>query len=344
MDVEAEISTLFGLPLEEFVAARNALGKRARTDVSADLAARIKALRKPTTTAWLANQLARRHREDVDELVDLGARMREATAARDGDLLRELTARRKELVDALSRAARELAGAAGYGMSDDVASALGETLHAALADPASGEQLRAGRLGRALQHTGFGPVIGGDETADVISLGQARSVREQRRADPTTATPAAPAATPATTPTATPAATPGTGDEGGADEALATAPSPDAARTEPPRHENRRQERDRRRTEASEELERARSAVAAADEHVDELTAALEHRRTQLHDAEATVQRLTDELESARRQLERTRAAVDDTHAELEGAGAEAEAARNRRREATRHLARLDGS
>src|SRR5690606_33956670 len=88
MDVESDITALYALPLEEFVAARNALAKRAKSEASAELAASIKALRKPTTTAWLANQLARERADTVDELVGLGEQMRAATDSRDGDRLR----------------------------------------------------------------------------------------------------------------------------------------------------------------------------------------------------------------------------------------------------------------
>lgn len=112
MDVDDAVADLYALPPDEFVAARNELAKRAKSEASAQAAARIKALRKPNLAAWVANQLARERRSDVGELVSLGEQMRSATAEQDGKRLRELTLRRKELVDTLLAQATELAGAA----------------------------------------------------------------------------------------------------------------------------------------------------------------------------------------------------------------------------------------
>ena len=58
-DVDEELDRLYGLPLEEFTAARDDLSKRVRAAGLRDQADEIKALRKPPVSAWAVNQLAR---------------------------------------------------------------------------------------------------------------------------------------------------------------------------------------------------------------------------------------------------------------------------------------------
>lgn len=320
MDVETEITALYALPLEEFVSARNTLAKQAKGDARAEVAAGIKALRKPTTVAWLANQLARSEADAVDQLIGLGEQMREATSERDGARLRELTAQRKDVVDALLRSAATLARDAGYGMTDDVTAALSDTFHAALADPEAGVELRAGRLSRPLENVGFGPVTEG-EAAEVISLSRARSARERRQAG-------TPAAAPADRADAA-AGRRARGDsrrEGGDTEADA---EPEKAAR-------------RRRDEAESELDAAQAAVTEADDHVDDLTTVLERRREAMQNAESEVERLSAELEASRSRLDEARDAVDTTQDALDRAQEDAESARRRRREAKQLLAEAD--
>ncbi len=334
MDVDADITELYSLPLDEFVSARNTLAKRAKKEATAEQAASITSLRKPTTTAWLANQLARAESSTVDELLDLGTDMRAATASRDGARLRELTTRRKEVVDSLLLAARGRAEQAGYGMSDDVRAGLEETLHAALADPEAGESLRTGRLTRGLDHVGFGPVAVGDSSgggggsgggsdadgAAVISLNRARSVRNARTAG----------------------APPERAGYAGETQALPAAPVDGPAADGTGRRHGSDDDRQQRRDEAAGELDQAQSNVAAADDRVDDLAAELDRRRHELDAAEASVERLTSELEAARRDVDQARDGVDTVRSDLGDAERDAEAARARRRSAKQNLAQID--
>ncbi len=68
---------LYGLPPEEFTAARTRYEKEAKAAGARDEAARIHSLAKPTVTAWLANQLARSHHEELEPLLELGAGLRD---------------------------------------------------------------------------------------------------------------------------------------------------------------------------------------------------------------------------------------------------------------------------
>ncbi|MDX6226636.1 MAG: hypothetical protein QOI76_26 [Frankiales bacterium] len=153
MALDEVADELYALPPADFVAVRNARAKEARSAGDRDLAAAITALAKPTKVAWLANQLVRRRRADVQPLLELGAGLREATAALSGEDLRRLTKQQHQLVHALVQEAKSLAGGP---VTEDVADGVDKTLRAALADSALADQLLQGRLTEGLEFSGFG--------------------------------------------------------------------------------------------------------------------------------------------------------------------------------------------
>ena len=155
MSLEEIAAELYGLPPQEFTAARNARAKEARAAGDKDLAQQVSALGKPTAVGWLANQLVREHPEELRSLLELGALLREATANLAGDELKELSRQQRRVVHALVQQARALAGAAGHPASEDTARGLEETLHAALADQDAADELAAGRLTGVLSSSGF---------------------------------------------------------------------------------------------------------------------------------------------------------------------------------------------
>jgi hypothetical protein len=150
-----DAADLYQLPPEDFTAARDAAAKQAKADGDRSAAAELKALRRPSVAAWLVNRLAQTESELLDSLLALGPELAEAQAAGSGDLLRELGAQRRSLVDAVTDRAVRLA-------ERDVAPAVrvevSDTLEAALADPASAQAVRSGRLVRGLSYAGFGGV------------------------------------------------------------------------------------------------------------------------------------------------------------------------------------------
>jgi chromosome segregation ATPase len=158
--IDAVADELYALRPSEFTRARDARASEAKAEGDAETARQVKALRKPTVAAWLANQLVREHRDEVSPLLELGAALREATATLSGPQLRQLSRQRNEVVQALVRKARRLAADAGQPVSEDAARALEGTLNAALADDEAAQQLLQGRLTDPLQHVGFGPGSG----------------------------------------------------------------------------------------------------------------------------------------------------------------------------------------
>jgi hypothetical protein len=146
---------LYALPLDEFTAARNERAKQARAQGRADVAQAVAKFGKPNVVGWLANQLVRTHRDEIDPLLALGASLREATSALDAGQLRALSKQQHQVVHALVEQARRLGSAAGQTVSDDTARGLGDTLHAALADPDAADELLAGQLTSGLSRSGF---------------------------------------------------------------------------------------------------------------------------------------------------------------------------------------------
>ncbi len=157
MHLEAVADELYRLPPGEFTAARNEAAKKARSHGDRQLAQQIRSLRRPTTPAWLANQLVHHHPAEMEALLDLGRELREVMAELGAEELRELTQQRYRLVSALVDQARSIASRqVGARVTDEVAQALRTTLEATLSDPGSAEAVASGHLAEALSVSGFG--------------------------------------------------------------------------------------------------------------------------------------------------------------------------------------------
>ncbi|MFL6200680.1 MAG: hypothetical protein ACJ76J_16010, partial [Thermoanaerobaculia bacterium] len=76
--LDTEIQRLYGLPLGEFTAARNALAKQLRKDGDKEGSEEVAALPKPTVSAWAVNHLFTTNSERMEELLASGERARKA--------------------------------------------------------------------------------------------------------------------------------------------------------------------------------------------------------------------------------------------------------------------------
>jgi hypothetical protein len=150
--VENAARELYALPPDDFMARRAELADAARTKGDGAAAAAIGKLRKPTVGAWLVNALVLDDPSIVDQLTDLGERMRGAQDALDAGKLRELSDERRKLVDKLTTAAFRKADRAQptAALRDEVSG----SFDAAIADPDVAQRL--GTLQRAEQWSGFG--------------------------------------------------------------------------------------------------------------------------------------------------------------------------------------------
>lgn len=149
--VDDALDRLYAARPQDFTAERTRLAGEAKRSGDAAAAKQIGGSRKPTAAAWVVNLLVLRGTARAS-LADLGARLREAHAAMDGEAIRTLTGEQRRLVEELSRAGFLAAGidAPSAALRDDVTA----TLQAAVADPDVAARL--GRLTTAEQWSGFG--------------------------------------------------------------------------------------------------------------------------------------------------------------------------------------------
>ena len=268
MDFEEAADAVYAAPAADFIATRNELAKQLKAGGDADGSTRLKALRKPTVAAWIANLVARTLPDELDDLLALGDEFREATADLDGERLRDLTPKRHRLLDKLSKEAARLAADEGQKVSPDVAQKLRETLDAALVDPAAGDAVREGRLSSALRHVGFGVVDENGEPSNVTPLTDERrqAARDRRKAQ------------------------------------RAETETAEEEREAAQRKQAEEDEREAaERALAKQAFEEAVAAAQAAEAKVEELDSQLDKAREALSEAQERVHRVGADLDEARR-------------------------------------------
>lgn len=304
-DLDAAVDALYARPLDEFIAARDAAVRQATDSGDRLGAARVKRLRKPSVAAWVINQVARAHPDEIGALAQLGDELRAATQDRDRARIRALDHLRRERTDALVRAVREAGEVGGRSVSSAVLDRMTETLTAAVMDPDAAAVVRAGRLSRALQHVGFGIVDEEGEEAELVALHVVRD---------------------------------GAGDRDGADteepEDAVGAGEPNPAAADLTAAEQAVEETSAHVDELEERRDEVRERLRAAD-------AAIEHGRDEVGRLDQELERLTAERDAARQTLDEARETADKARAdltaiedELDDAVERAAEARRRRRAA----------
>ena len=306
LEVAAE---LYALAPGGFVPARDARVAALRSD-EPELARQVRALRRPSTAAWVVNHLVRTDPDQVQQVVDLGAAMRAAQDGLDAAQLRELTRQRRQLTAAVTTRARALAAEEGTTVSDAVATQVESTLTAAMIDDGAGRAVRAGLLVGALEATGVDPADVASAVAAPRELGIEPQPDGRRRH--LHAVPDAP------------------GPSGGEGEARGGTAEAEREAAEAAREQARRDAADAADDLASAERERA----AAADDVVR---------------IEAAAARLDAERDAVRRRLEALDDEAEAVEAELRGAALRRERAERtvgdaerRRDEAAARLAELE--
>ncbi len=143
-----DTDALFRLPLAEFTAARNALAAQLKKSGRGDDAALVKALGKPTVSAWAVNQLFWNHREEFDRLLASGERFHKAQASgKVADMRTALDARRESLTN-LSDLAASLLESAGHSPAPDTVHRVTTTLEAVSVPRSHASRSDAPRPGR----------------------------------------------------------------------------------------------------------------------------------------------------------------------------------------------------
>jgi hypothetical protein len=193
--LEAEIAELYGQPLVEWTAARNALAARLRGAGRKADAEAVKALRKPSASAWAVNQLFRSEEERMDELLAAGQRARaaqgQAVAGRGAEVFREALKAARRQIEELRRRAAGLLAKDGKKAGAAVVERVGTNLEALAFSPAAAAQGARGYLDADLDPPGFEVLTGVRLAAP--SPAPPRAPRTRPSAGPRAEPPAAPA-------------------------------------------------------------------------------------------------------------------------------------------------------
>ena len=155
-----DLATLYGAPLEEFVAERDALAKRLRSDGNGDLADEVHGLKKPSAAAWAVNQAVRAKPEAAKRLVEAGQRLAAAQSqalegGREGvGELRDAMGEHNAAVEEMTAAVREAGGE--EGVSEAMLDRAAATLRAVAADEELRAEFEGGRITQDRTPSGFG--------------------------------------------------------------------------------------------------------------------------------------------------------------------------------------------
>jgi len=156
--LEDDFDALFKLPLSEFISARKTLAARLKQEGHGNDADRVKALVKPSISAWVVNQVYWMHREAFDRLMATSQRFRQAQssllAGKAADMRGPLDARREALSE-LSLLATALLRDAGNSPTPDTIRRITTTLEAMSAYASFPEDLTPGRLTHDVDPPGF---------------------------------------------------------------------------------------------------------------------------------------------------------------------------------------------
>jgi hypothetical protein len=296
VDLTAVAEELYGLRPEQFVARRNTLAKEARGSGDEELSAEVRRLAKPSTAAWVVNMLVRHRSERLEEVLEMGAALREAQASMAGDELRRLGRQRRRLIAAVTREARSLAHELGDEVGEAIADQVEATLHAAMVDPAAAEAVRTGFLVKPL-------AVAGTEAAAVtaaVALPGALTGTVVRRTPPRKAADERPELTVVE-------------DSGRATEEAAAGLR---------RAEQQLATAERKREKADRRLQRREARALQLRAELDELRRKVAELEQRLEDNE-------DELSEAAARCEQREEALDQARHRMEGARKAMERARN---------------
>jgi hypothetical protein len=192
-ELEADVDALFRLPPAEFTGARNALAAQLKKSGRGDDAARVKALAKPSISAWAVNQLYWNHRQEFDQLIALGERFHKAQkSGKVAEMRTALEARRETLTD-LSDLATSLLRDAGQNPAPDTIHRITTTLEgiSAYASRSDGRHSGgAGRLTNDVDPPGFESLasfVPGMKSVATAVTGGSRSAKRKQAYPPANA-------------------------------------------------------------------------------------------------------------------------------------------------------------
>ena len=174
---------------EGFVARRDALAKQLRADGDGAAAGAVKALKKPSRTAWAVNQFAAHGAKARDELLKAGAQLREVSEGlvsgeADREAMIKARDRERAAVGSALEAITALAGDAGQALNSAATERVRHTLHAVALDEEVRGQFEAARLTADHEASGLGGgglAAGGPAKRRPQKKGDSKQAERKRR-------------------------------------------------------------------------------------------------------------------------------------------------------------------
>jgi hypothetical protein len=157
--LDAALDELYATDPSEFVAVRKRLSTSLRNAGDKDGAKALLAARRPSTSAWALNQVARREPALIEGVLDASSALfaAQTRGSNKPDVLREAIRSHREAIEAAADAALGVLGARA---NDKFRSEIVSTLRAVSTDDETADQLRTGRVVREASASGF-PDSGG---------------------------------------------------------------------------------------------------------------------------------------------------------------------------------------
>jgi hypothetical protein len=312
--LEDDVDALFRLPLTEFISARKTLATRLKKEGHGDQADRVKALVKPSISAWTVNQLYWQHREAFNRLIATGQRFRLAQSAllsgKVADMRGPLEARREVLAELsqlatalLVKAGQRASHKAGHNPTPEMIRRVTTTLEALSAYASLPDDLVPGRLTQDVDPPGFDSLAFGSGAMPARTAQPARVIpfRKNTAATnvPRKAVPSIDARQIEKTRQAKIAAANTSVQEAKRALVKARARAQNAA-TAQKRAQVEAKQKEKQKREAETRLEQARAASEAAARRAQSVAAEVEAAAKALEGAEHTLEVASKELESLR--------------------------------------------
>ncbi|HEX3128017.1 MAG TPA: hypothetical protein VH394_11870 [Thermoanaerobaculia bacterium] len=162
--LDTEIQGLYGLPLSEFTAARNALAKRLKKEGEKDGAEEVTSLPKPTVSAWAVNHLFTVESDRMEELLAAGERARKALrqilSGGDPGALRDAIQEARDLANDLRDRAVEALSESGNRPGAAIVERIATNLQSLAFSPVAEPVLERGWLDVDLPPVGFEVLAG----------------------------------------------------------------------------------------------------------------------------------------------------------------------------------------
>ena len=176
-ELERDVDALYRLPLAEFTAGRNALAGRLKQGGRRNEADFVKAMVKPSVSAWAVNQLYWEHREAFDRLMATAEHFRQAQTSGQTVKVAEMRGAvdaRREALAHVSNLATSLLRDSGHNPTPDTIWRVSTTLEAMSVYASIPDSPRLGRLTHDMDPPGF------DTLTSWIPGGTTKEIEHQR--------------------------------------------------------------------------------------------------------------------------------------------------------------------